>query len=170
MLSQRRRPRGHIEALPSGRYRAVVYAGVDPLTRRPRYLKESAPNFDAAEVVLTRLQHQVDQDAHPRRTSPSVAPSRSGSRSPGWKTRRVIGTRTSSGCTSHRPLVSCPPPSSTRRCSNGPMRVCSAADTCVPGGPSRGTFVDRLRQRPCGRSTSSSMAPSSALFAGDIWA
>jgi integrase len=34
-----RRPRGHIEELASGSFRVVVYAGIDPLTRRERRLK-----------------------------------------------------------------------------------------------------------------------------------
>jgi integrase len=38
--------RGHVEQLPSGSFRAVVYAGVDPLTRRPVYLKAcDVPEF-----------------------------------------------------------------------------------------------------------------------------
>jgi integrase len=43
-----------------------VYAGTDPLTRRPRYLRATAKTFAAAEVVLTKLQRQVDEDAHPK--------------------------------------------------------------------------------------------------------
>jgi integrase len=61
-----RRPREHIEELPSGSFRAVVYAGVDPLTRKARYLRETAKTYDAAEVALTKLQRQVDEDAHPK--------------------------------------------------------------------------------------------------------
>ena len=34
-----RRRRGHIEPLPSGHFRAVVFTGIDPLTRRRRYVK-----------------------------------------------------------------------------------------------------------------------------------
>jgi hypothetical protein len=36
MPPRRRRPRGHIEQLPSGKYRARVYAGLDPLTKKKR--------------------------------------------------------------------------------------------------------------------------------------
>jgi len=62
----RRRTRGHIESLPSGSFRAVVYAGADPLTRKPRYLRETHKSYDAARVALTKLQNQVDEDRHPR--------------------------------------------------------------------------------------------------------
>ena len=57
---------GYIEELPSGSFRAVVYAGTDPLTGRPRYLRETAKSYAGAEVALTRLQRQVDEDAHPK--------------------------------------------------------------------------------------------------------
>jgi hypothetical protein len=43
-----------------------VYAGTDPLTHRPRYIRETAKTCAEAEVALTRLQRQVDEDAHPR--------------------------------------------------------------------------------------------------------
>jgi integrase len=55
-----------VEARPNGSYRAVVYAGVDPLTRKPRYLKETASTWDDAEEALTRLLRQVDERRHPR--------------------------------------------------------------------------------------------------------
>jgi integrase len=66
MPSRPRGQRGHIEQLPSGSYRAVVYAGVDPLTGKERRLKESAKTLKAAEVALTKLQRQVDQELHPK--------------------------------------------------------------------------------------------------------
>ena len=66
MPPRRRRPRGHLEQLASGSYRAVVYAGVDPLTAKPRYLRETHKTQDAAELALTRLQSQVDEDRHPK--------------------------------------------------------------------------------------------------------
>ncbi len=61
-----RRPRGHIEELPSGRFRAIVYAGIDPLTGRQRYLKETAGSYGDAENALTRLQSRVHENRHPR--------------------------------------------------------------------------------------------------------
>jgi len=66
MPSRRRRSRGHIEELPSGSFRAIVYAGTDPITGKERYLRESAKTYDAAELALTRLQGQVDEDRHPK--------------------------------------------------------------------------------------------------------
>jgi hypothetical protein len=58
----RRRARGHIRQLPSGSFQAIVYAGTDPLTRKPRYLRETAKTYSVAAETLTRLQSQVDQN------------------------------------------------------------------------------------------------------------
>jgi integrase len=63
---RRRRTRGYIETLPSGSFRAVVYAGADPLTGKPRYVRETVKSHSEAEKALTRLQGQVDEDRHPR--------------------------------------------------------------------------------------------------------
>src|SRR4029453_580383 len=63
---KRRRPRGHIRELPSGSFQGIVYAGTDPLTKKPRYLRETLNTYGAAEVALTRLQGQVDQNRHPQ--------------------------------------------------------------------------------------------------------
>ena len=64
--SKRHRPRGHIRELPSGSFQVIVYAGTDPLTKRPRYIRETLKTYGAAEVALTRLQGQVDQNRHPK--------------------------------------------------------------------------------------------------------
>jgi hypothetical protein len=66
IMPARRRPRGHIRELPSGSFQAIVYAGVDPLTGKERYLRETSRTYDQAEVSLTRLQAQVDEDRHPK--------------------------------------------------------------------------------------------------------
>lgn len=66
MPPRKRRTRGHIGELPSGSFRVVVYAGTDPLTGKPRQLRETAPDFDEAKKTLTRLQRQVDEDQHPK--------------------------------------------------------------------------------------------------------
>ncbi len=66
MARRQRRPRGHVEERPGGKFRAVVYAGTDPLTGRQRYLKKTAPTEAEALVELTRLQNQVDEQRHPR--------------------------------------------------------------------------------------------------------
>lgn len=49
-----------------GCFRAIVYAGIHPLTGKPRYLKETADSHSAAEQVLTRLQSRVDENRHPK--------------------------------------------------------------------------------------------------------
>ncbi|MGH3754045.1 MAG: tyrosine-type recombinase/integrase [Pseudonocardiaceae bacterium] len=66
MPPRQRRQRGHIRTLPSGSFQAIVYAGTDPLTGKERYLRETAKTYDCAEVALTRLQGQVDEDRHPK--------------------------------------------------------------------------------------------------------
>jgi integrase len=66
MAGRPSRSRGHIETLPSGSFRAKVYAGIDPLTRKRRYLVETAASESAAKIALTKLQRQVDEDRHPK--------------------------------------------------------------------------------------------------------
>ncbi len=66
MAPRGRRSRGYIEELPSEHYRAVVYAGRDPLTNKRRYLRETATTYAAAELALTRMQAQVDENRHPK--------------------------------------------------------------------------------------------------------
>jgi integrase len=63
---RRRRDRGSIGQLPSGRYRVRVYAGVDPLSGRQRYLVETAVSEREAERARTRLLNQVDERRQPR--------------------------------------------------------------------------------------------------------
>src|SRR3954469_7277491 len=59
----RQRQRGEIETLPSGSLRVRVYAGIDPVTRKRRYLVETIPASPAAaqeaETVRARLLHEV---------------------------------------------------------------------------------------------------------------
>ncbi len=66
MAGRRRRPRGHIEDRPNGTFRAIVYAGVDPLTGKQRYLRKTTRTHQEAEIELTRLLGQVDEQRHPR--------------------------------------------------------------------------------------------------------
>jgi len=66
MAARKRRPRGYIEELPSGNFRAVVSAGVDPLTRKPRYLRETVATYRAAESALAKLRDKVDEDSQPK--------------------------------------------------------------------------------------------------------
>jgi LacI family xylobiose transport system transcriptional regulator len=61
----RRRGRGEIERLPSGSLRVRVYAGLDPRTRKRRYLVETVPAGPQAgwqaELVRKRLLHEARQ-------------------------------------------------------------------------------------------------------------
>lgn len=50
---------GHIERLPSGSYRAHVYAGTDPLTGKAIYLRATAKTVRQAQVELGRLLDQA---------------------------------------------------------------------------------------------------------------
>ena len=65
-----RRSRGRIETLPSGSLRVHVYAGLDPITKKRHYLKETVPAgpraASTAEKVRTRLLKQVDDRRAPR--------------------------------------------------------------------------------------------------------
>ncbi|MGF1654294.1 MAG: tyrosine-type recombinase/integrase [Actinomycetales bacterium] len=60
---------GHVEQLRSGRFRAVVYAGRDPVTGQKRYLKESFDTAHDAEAARARMLAQVEVDAHPDRSA-----------------------------------------------------------------------------------------------------
>lgn len=65
----KRRSRGSIETRPDrtkGKFRAVVFAGTDPLTGKARYLRKSADTYAEAQVELTKLLSQVDEHRHPR--------------------------------------------------------------------------------------------------------
>ncbi|MGH3463375.1 MAG: hypothetical protein ACRDP9_18090, partial [Kribbellaceae bacterium] len=65
-MARRTRPRGHIEERPNGKFRATVYAGIDPLTGKQRYLKETTDTEKQAQVALSKLLTQVDERRHPR--------------------------------------------------------------------------------------------------------
>jgi hypothetical protein len=62
--------RSEIEVLPSGSLRVRVYAGIDPVTKKPHYLVETIPAGPGAqreaENVRTRFQAQVDERRNPR--------------------------------------------------------------------------------------------------------
>ena len=64
------RPRGSIEELPSGSLRVAVYAGIDPVSKRRHYLRETVPagpNAEReAEKTMRRLATQVDERRSPR--------------------------------------------------------------------------------------------------------
>lgn len=64
-----------MQELPSGALRVSVYAGIDPITKRRHYLRETVPpgpgTAAEAERVMRRLAGQVDERRHPR-TSATV--------------------------------------------------------------------------------------------------
>src|SRR4029450_12577843 len=62
--------RGHVRKR-GGSYQAIVYAGIDPVTKRQRYLRETARTQREAERALTRLLSQVDEQRTPN-TSATV--------------------------------------------------------------------------------------------------
>lgn len=47
--------KGNAERLPSGSWRVVVYAGVDPLTGKEIYRKATGKTAHAAQLKLARL-------------------------------------------------------------------------------------------------------------------
>ena len=47
--------KGHREQLPSGSFRVSVYAGTDPLTRRPIRLKSAVKTEQQAQIKLCEL-------------------------------------------------------------------------------------------------------------------
>ena len=94
MPPRRRRPRGHIEQLPSGKYRARVYAGLDPLTRKKRYLLQTAATYEAAQKAATKLQQQVDEDQHPKSDITVRQAIEQWSMSRHWRTPPVSATTT----------------------------------------------------------------------------
>ena len=61
--------RGHIEQLPSGSFRVHVYAGTDPVTGRPRRLKETCPDEATAAAALGRLLNEADGGRFPNRAA-----------------------------------------------------------------------------------------------------
>ena len=72
---RRTNERGGFEELASGAVRVRVYAGLDPLTKRRHYLKETIPagpnTWDLAEQTRTRLLNEVNERRNPR-TSATV--------------------------------------------------------------------------------------------------
>ena len=57
--------KGHIEQLPSGSFRVSVYAGTDPLTRRPIRLKSTVKTEQQAQIELGRLLKEASEGRTP---------------------------------------------------------------------------------------------------------
>jgi hypothetical protein len=64
-MAKQRRRRGHIQLRSNGTFRVHVYAGRDPITKKPRYLSETTKTYDDAEKAMTRLLAQVDRERSP---------------------------------------------------------------------------------------------------------
>jgi integrase len=65
-VSTRRRRRGYIEQLPSGSWRAVVFAGSDHSQAGRGTFARPRPATTPPRFALTKLQRQVDEDQHPK--------------------------------------------------------------------------------------------------------
>lgn len=65
-------PNGHIERLPSGSWRAKVYAGRDPLTGREIRLRRTCKTERAAQIELGKLLKQATAGRQPE-TGATVA-------------------------------------------------------------------------------------------------
>ncbi|MEU7978822.1 LacI family DNA-binding transcriptional regulator [Micromonospora sp. NPDC049081] len=77
-----RRARGEIEQLPSGSLRVRVYAGIDPVSKRRRYLTETVPAGPVAarhaEAVRSRLLDRVRRQPTPAAPTGDPVAGRSG--------------------------------------------------------------------------------------------
>jgi len=56
---------GHLERLPSGSYRVIVYSGIDPLTGRQLRHRQTAKTEQQARIVLGRLLEQAVSGQRP---------------------------------------------------------------------------------------------------------
>jgi len=56
---------GHIERLPSGSYRVIVYAGTDPVTGRRLRLRQTVKTEEQAQILLGKLLAQVAEGRQP---------------------------------------------------------------------------------------------------------
>jgi hypothetical protein len=59
-------PRGHIEKPPSGSFRVHVYAGTDPVTGKPRRIRETCPDGATTAATLGCLLARVRKRRNPR--------------------------------------------------------------------------------------------------------
>src|SRR5262245_47210043 len=56
---------GHIERLPGGSYRVIVYAGTDPLTGRRLRFRQTVKTEEQAQILLGKLLEQVAEGRQP---------------------------------------------------------------------------------------------------------
>jgi hypothetical protein len=64
--------RGHIRERSNGTFQVLVYAGLDPVTRKQRYLTGTTKTPREAEKLKTRLMAQAEEERRPA-TSSTVA-------------------------------------------------------------------------------------------------
>jgi integrase len=91
-VKRRRRTRGNVEELPSGQLRVRVYAGIDPVTRKPHYLREIVGSHLEVDKALTRLLNPVDERRNPAdvgHDEPAVRPVARGARRRGLHPPRL---------------------------------------------------------------------------------
>jgi len=62
-------PSGSIERLPSGKFRAVVRAGRDPITKKYLKLTETCDTESQAILARERMLAQVEAESHPDRAA-----------------------------------------------------------------------------------------------------
>src|SRR5580700_10273635 len=65
--------KGHVEQLPSGSWRARVYAGVDPISQREIRLKATAKTEQQAYIELGRLLKEAAEGRTPE-SDATIAP------------------------------------------------------------------------------------------------
>jgi LacI family xylobiose transport system transcriptional regulator len=69
-----RRARGEIERLPSGSLRVRVYDGLDPVTKKRRYLVETVAAGPAADTEAERVRDRLLAEAAERRNRRTTSP------------------------------------------------------------------------------------------------
>ncbi|MEU1606719.1 LacI family DNA-binding transcriptional regulator [Micromonospora matsumotoense] len=117
-----RRARGEIEQLPSGSLRVRVYAGIDPVSKRRRYLTETVPAGPVAarhaDAVRRRLLDQVRRQHERPPSAPTGGPvdggpgTTAGAPAPGGTPATVVGAATAAAPTA---AVAVGGPAGTRR-------------------------------------------------------
>jgi integrase len=56
---------GHVEQLPSGSFRVHVYVGIDQITRKRIYLRDTAKTMTDAQIALGKLLEQAQAGKEP---------------------------------------------------------------------------------------------------------
>jgi hypothetical protein len=166
-MGKQAKRRGHLEERLNGRYRAVAYAGIDPLTRKKRHLKKTVDTPQQAEIELTKLLSQIDERRHPRSavTAGEVVDM--------WldvatlQSRLAVGTYSSSTPPSNRRSAIDPSPSLMSSCSNASMPGSNAATNSAAAPVDAATRASHWAAAPSAKSISSSAHHSTARCDGN---